>query len=679
VKNCLIKFILLFYFLALPTANASEMKRSILALWDSSLVGNDYSLSDIHRKLEFVFNYYGFTVDYHDINRPLPSDSEMSSRAGIVSWFGRDGMKNPDAYAVWLSKQIRKNIKVIILGEAGFSMDEKKQNISIERVNSVMSLLGLQFSEQFFDNPLLSSISKSKGAEYVEFERSLENEIAAFRKVESRSPANDVWLSVISKGDKVPSDLIVVNKRGAYVQDGFVLFNHPQDNLSSWRVNPFRLVETLFASNLYPIPDTTTLNGKRIFFSQIDGDGFLNVSNVDRNLTSGEVIYKEILQKYQLPITASVITIEMDPSKGVVKNDKSAQIARRIFALPHVAIGSHTFSHPLSWSQNPSAAELENYINTKNTKKKHTGPILSYDIPGLVLDYKSETVGSLEFINSHLAPKNKKGEILLWSGSCLPPAEAIKDLDEKNFLNINGGDSRMDELYNSHSSLSPLSRRPGNFIQVYAGNANENTYTNLWSPPFSGYKDVIQTFERTESPHRMKPVDIYYHFYSGEHEASLKSLRLAYDWVLRHDLIALYAADYVRIVKGFLSTKIDILGARRFFIRNHGQEKTFRFKTTSLFPDYNKSQNIIGHQVFQDELYVYLGNEESSLVELTEMAPENPYLISSNGKLKSKVKENGIIIYSFEGNTAQKASFFENGKTKDYLSTTTSLEVRIKE
>ncbi len=655
------------------------MKRSILALWDSSLTGSDYSLSDIHRKLEFVFNYYGFTVDYHDINKPLPSDSEMESRAGVVSWFGRDGMKNPDAYAIWLSKQIRKNIKVMILGEAGFSMDEKRQNISIERVNGVMALLGLQFSEQFFDNPLLSSILKSKGAEYVEFERSLENEIGSFRKVESRSPENDVWLSVISKGEKTPSDLIVLNKRGAYVQDGFVLFNHPQDNLSSWRVNPFLLVETLFATSLYPIPDTTTLNGKRIFFSQIDGDGFLNVSNVDRTLTSGEVIYREILLKYQVPITASVITIEMDPSKGVVKNNKSAEVAKKIFALPHIAIASHTYSHPLSWSQHPSAAEVENYISTKNTKKKHNGPILSYDIPGLILDYKAETAGSLDFINSHLAPKNKKGDILLWSGSCLPPAEAIKDLDERNFLNINGGDSRMDELFNSHSSLSPLFRRPGSHLQVYAGNANENTYTNLWSPPFSGYKDVIQTFERTETPHRMKPVDVYYHFYSGEHEASLKSLRIAYNWVLSHDLILLYAADYVRVVKGFAAAKIDILGPRSFFIRNNGKEKTFRFKTTSLFPDYKRSKNVIGHQVFQNELYVYLGNDDSSLIELSDLEPKNPYLISSNGELKSRIKEDGVTIYSFEGNTNLKATFFENGKPQDFISKTKSLEVRIKD
>lgn len=592
--------LILGFFLFTQTAVAGVWNRHILAMWDSNGEAEDYASTVIHRKLEFVFNHYGYILDFVDIHQgALPKNTEKY--AGIVSWFNREGMKNPDAYSSWLSGEVKKGKKVLIFGTPGFVVDEKGKSESIERVNRVLGELGMDFTGKFSDNPLLISTASSRGKDFVEFERSLEHEVSSFRFVKNLSRKNEVWLSLKSKGDQENSDVVIVGDKGAYVQDGFAIFFHPQDGKSQWRVNPFRVVERVFGAKAWPVPDTTTKNGKRIYFSQIDGDGFINVSEVDRKLYSSEVILKEIIQKYKLPVTASVITAETNPSWGVVKDPRIKEIAKKLFNEPNVEPASHTFSHPLSWAKNPGKAEREAYLG-KNSQAK--GPIVSYRLTEN-LDYAKETTGSIEEINQTLT--TKKASTLLWSGSCRPPAEALKLLEAKGYLNLNGGDSRMDSSYDSHGHLSPLGRREGGALQVYAGNANENIYTNLWSPPFAGYRDVIQTFERTESPRRLKPVDVYFHYYSGDHEASLQSLRIVHEWVKKRDLEAIFASEYARIVQGFFTATIEEKNPDEFVIKNNGALRTLRFRSDRV-PDYKRSSNVKAHTLFQGELYVTLGD-----------------------------------------------------------------------
>ncbi len=588
------------------SARADSWNRHILALWDSQGTAQDYSSTVIHRKLEFIFNHQGYILDFVDVHRdPLPK--ETSKYAGIVSWFNRDGMKNPDLYSAWLGNEAKKGKKILIFGTPGFVLDERGGNESVDRVNRAVRGLGFEITGKFSDNPLLISVASSKGKEFVEYERSLENEISSFRFVRNISPSNEVWLSLSSKGEKETSDVVIVGDKGAYVQDGFAIFFHPQDGKSQWRVNPFKVVERVFGKRNWPVPDTTTRNGKRIFFSQIDGDGFMNVSEVDRKLLSSEIILREILKKYRLPVTASVITAEMDPALGVTSDPRVLRTAKEILALPNVEPGSHTFTHPLSWAKNPDKAERVAYLGKDS---RESGPIVSYKLKNYSLDYEKETVGSIEDLGKLTT---KKASILLWSGSCRPPGEALVALERKGYLNINGGDSRMDTAFNSLGHLSPLGRRESGALQVYAGNANENIYTNLWSPPFAGYRDVIQTFERTEVPRRLKPVDVYYHYYSGDHEASLQSLRIVHDWVKTHDLEKIHASLYARIVRGFYSATIEEKRPGEFFLKNYGDLRTFRFRG-DLKVDEKKSRNVKSSTLYQGELYVSLGEAPETTI-----------------------------------------------------------------
>lgn len=636
-----------------------------MALWNSrdGKFGRDYSVSLLHSKLEFIFNHYGLNLEFHDLYNGVPKDNLGEDYIGIVSWLTTQVMETPDEYSVWLRTQVRNKKKLLVMGDFGFSRKKSEKEEKIARVNQVMNLIGIDASESFYDNPLLIRI-KSKKDSLSEFERSLANELPYYRVVRNKDPKNTVWLSVSSGNPETESDVIIVGPKGGYVQEGFSLFHHPQEGKTYWRVDPFALVKTIFSPKLVPIPETTTINGKRIYFSHIDGDGFMNVSNIDRKRFSSEVIRDEIIMKYPLPITASVITMEVNPEWQIKGAEKFSEIAKDIFKLPNVEPASHTFSHPLSWNKSPSALEVRNYLGENSN---HKGPILSYYKAGKVLDYERETVGSLNFINEKILDE-KKAELLLWSGSCRPPGEAILELEKKGYLNMNGGDSRMDQKFKSVSHLSSLYRRPEGRLQVYSGAPNENIYTDLWSPPYSGFDQVIETFENTESPRRLKPVNVYYHFYSGEFRSSLQSLTKVYDWVLKQDLHPVRASFYPKMVENFLNLKLEEISKTTFRVSNARSIKTLRFESEELFPDYEKSKNVLGHQRLNSSLYVFLGPQSEALIELKAQPSSGLFLESSNGKIESIVRTGKRITYTFRGEVPLEATFNVYGEKKKFHS-----------
>jgi len=56
----------------------------------------------------------------------------------------------------------------------------------------------------------------------------------------------------------------------------------------------------------------------------------------------------ELIAPYpDLPVTLGIIAGDVTASEG--GNSHSASIARRIFALPQVEVGSHTYTHIFNW------------------------------------------------------------------------------------------------------------------------------------------------------------------------------------------------------------------------------------------------------------------------------------------------------------------------------------------
>jgi hypothetical protein len=170
----------------------------------------------------------------------------------------------------------------------------------------------------------------------------------------------------------------------------------------------------------------------------------------------------------------------------------------------------------------------------------------------------------------------------------------------------------------------------GQVRQIYAGDSNENTYTDLWRGPYYGFREVTETFERTGQPRRLKPVDIYVHFYSAEKTAALQALTSVLDWARSQPLFPVFTGEYARIADSFYRVSLRRLGPGRFRIEGGLPLRTIRFDGEKRFPDLARCRGVLGFKHDQGSLYVSLDQREPREIVLADTPPKRPYLREAN-------------------------------------------------
>lgn len=630
IKIIFISLILIFSYQA--GFAEEELKRTILALFDSTEELNrreDNNL--IHNNIEVILNYLGFKVIYWDINRGLPREEDLKNVGGVITYFQDGVMPRASDYCFWVKRQIEEGRKFVILGNMGAFVDKHSGRLPRDKVNLVFSSLGLEYKGEGIDNPLFIEIVK-KDNKAVGFEKKPEPE--NYEWIISRNKNNKVYLTLRRKDIPASeSSAVIVTPQGGFALEGYVLFREHFFDKYRWILNPFLFFSKSFAAEETPHPDTTTLLGRRIFYSHIDGDGFRNLSL--KKKFCGEIIKEEILKKYNLPITVSFIAADID--KRYFGNSLFLKMAKEIASLPNVEIGAHGYSHPLDWQRKITAYSLADYSQSLKEKQDIASESDYKDYATVLVSeeeyLKTEIDKAVDFINKNIAPANKKVVIYQWTGDCLPPPEALERVNNLGLENINGGDSRFDRAYPSYTSLAPLSRPLGGKRQIYTSNANENIYTNKWSGPFYGLKQVIETFKQTEiptladkTPRRISPLNIYCHFYSAEKNASLKALKEVYDYCLSQNIIPIFTSYYTKIVKGFFSLRIIKISNKAWKFSHYGNLGQIRFDNVDYYPDLSRSRNILGFKFWKGHLYVHLKKAEEAILYLTDKKPSLAYL-----------------------------------------------------
>ena len=296
-----------------------------------------------------------------------------------------------------------------------------------------------------------------------------------------------------------------------------------------WILDPFRFLAGALALPPIPVPDPTTANGRRVMEIHVDGDGFVSVAELPDRPFAGEVIRRDVLARYGFPTTVSIIEGEIGPT-GLYP-DKSAaleEIARRIFARPEVEIASHSYSHPFDWLRAEGGAPPPDERDGDDPRDGDRLPI-----PGYTYSLEREIDGSIAYINNRLAPTGKTARVFLWSGDALPPEAALERTQALAVENLNGDNAEEPGPHPALSQVPSFLRPVGGRTQIYAPAQNENVYTNLWRGPYYGFRRVIDYFRFTDSPRRLKPIGIYYHFYSGTKTAAIKALHDVYAWAQR--------------------------------------------------------------------------------------------------------------------------------------------------
>jgi len=586
----------------LGISNIEIVPRRILVLYDSA--ESELPYSEAHRYLALPLQYMGYVADYANVREQLPAVTLTGKYAGIVSWFSDESMNSPGRFVQWLSRQLEDGVPLAILGSMG-----------MQPGNEFFASLGLKPVSGELKKPL-KIVYADEMAQMEAAQLPLSRGLFPLKAVD---PAVQVHAS-IEDARHERMDVILTAPWGGMALAPYVL-EKGLDEHARWRLNIFSFLEKSLRLEAMPVFDTTTENGSRLLMTHIDGDGAASRAVMPGSPLAIRVIRDEILLKYPLPATVSVITSEFEKDGLYPKlASEMQQVARSIFALPYVEIASHTYSHPFSWAT--AARDSHAHLN----------------IPGYTYSLDKEINGSVSFINEELAPANKKVKVFLWSGDALPGEEALKMVDALGLRNLNGGNTIATSDNSSLTDISSMGRPVGGHVQVYAPVMNENLYTHNWTKPRYGFERVIETFKLSDTPRRLKPIDIYYHMYSGSEIASLNALRTVYDWSMQQETLPVWASEY--------SDKVDAyyhaVSARKlngtWLMRASSALRTVRLDRRMGWPGLSSTSGLAGVRDIPQGRYVHFGDKSDEYgfysMRLQKQPPEKAYLVRANAMIR---------------------------------------------
>jgi polysaccharide biosynthesis protein PelA len=664
--------------------------RKVLVLYKKS-EGKDVENTAFYIKSGIILNHLGLAADYIDIESEKPGDEKMSEYRGIISWFDSEQMKNADEFNQWLLHQIDMGKKVVILGNYGalYDLDTFARSAGAQDVFSRMGiqLIGdFEYLKKNFRNLrtiMLTSRPVSPGDIFADErmipgrpDRSgiveIENIVAGFDErffgfeapfspkkigyitpIRSISGDNHVLLTIESGIYGTTTPAIIGSWGSCMLGDYFFQQFElgPYDRIKDyneflnaqfknthfrpkdygrWVVDPFLFFTKALELEDIPRLDYTTLNGQRILYSHIDGDGLINLSEVEPLKYCGEIIREEVLKKYNVPITASIITNEMIRF-GSKHFNRPLKVARSIFTLDNVEVGSHTHNHPFNYSSGDASVEIGN-----------TGSG-NYNITYKLPDPEIEILYSTALMNQKVAPSDKQMKIVLWSGLCNPTSNVLEKTDVLGLMNINGGDPAYSRSQKSYSNISPILTRKKNTIQVHTSASNDYIYTEEWTGNFDGMKNLLEYFHLTDTPRRVVPLNIYYHYYSGAYHDSLNALKLVYDYCLKQPIAPIFTSQYAKIVNDFYHSKTARTDDGGFIVNNAGYLRTIRFDNSRRVPDLLRSVGIIGFNYHNDSLYVFLDETKHHVIYLTDSPQKKVYLVSASHYVSNwNVSESGV-------------------------------------
>jgi hypothetical protein len=612
------------------------LPRKVLIVQDSEV---DLPLDETPgvRDLATPLNYLGYDVEYANVNEPLPDGITPDRYAGIVAWLQSDETANSGAWRTWVDARMAAHVPMVFMGQFGFDAAEDE---------------GRALDLQAVAGPFTDKIEVVSRDPMVGFEVDPKLGARDLTGVQVGSASKSL-LRV--KSSEATLDQIAITPWGGFAMSPYTVVSLNGIGQERWAIQPIDFLRQALRLQAMPSPSVTTENGRRLFMTHVDGDGFASRAEFPGADYSGEALYQQIFTRYKVPMTLSVIEGEVGP-KGLYPQISSRleEIARKMFALPYVAIGTHTYSHPFEWEN----------VDAKTGERVDRGggdTAFSLNIPNYTFNIDREVTGSIDYINSRLAPAGKKVTILQWPGNCEPPAIVVRKTYQAGVDNVNGGDTVITKSANSWTNIAPIGvlKGPGAY-QVYAPNQDENVYTNDWLGPFYGFTRVLETFDMTDKPRRFKPVDIYYHMYSGTKVASLRALDQIFAAVLKQPVLPVHMTDYAHKVLDWrtfaVARSVQSEGANAksddWLVRGNGEVRELHWPQTTA-PDLHASRGVTGYAPGPDGTYIHI-TDGAARVSFDEpgalsKASALPYIAEANGFVRDFKRDAKGMSFEFGG------------------------------
>jgi len=601
-------------------SSKNALKREILTLISEEKYDKVYS--DAHRYGALVLEYMGYVQKLYNTKKSLPKINEMGHYAGVIVWLD-DEYKDPEKLMLWVKSVASLGIKVAFVDNFGTKIDDPALEIlgiSIDKnVKNIKKILHRHAMMGFEIQP---SHPRSSMQIYSKIKEPL---------------------LVYENTDGTTTTPAALTEWGGYALKEANMLSMNEDHL--WVINPFEFFASALSLKPILVPDPTTQNGNRLLFSHIDGDGIMNRVEGNSERFAGEILLEEILKKYKVPHSVSLVGAEIDKN-GLYPDiaEKLQAISKDIYKLENVEGATHTFTHPFIWGK----------IVNNTLDEQYRLKVKDYNF-----SIEREISQTLDEISSQLSPPNKpKAKTVFWSGDCLPQEETLAYVYSHGILNINGGDTQITKMNPWLSNIASLGIERGDYYQIYTGAQNENIYTNNWLSSFWGFKRVVQTFELTNSPRRFKPIDIYYHMYSGSKQASLKAVEYVFDWSLKQDVMPIFTSEYIPKVMDFYIVSLANEGDE-WLVEGMRDLKTLRIEKKEASVDFEYSKSTAGLKHFENHTYLSLGNSQKHFIKVdkSKSYKKGSYLVASNAKITEHKSESKSQSISFDGHVDLRLSF----------------------
>ncbi|MBD3766680.1 MAG: endo alpha-1,4 polygalactosaminidase [Gammaproteobacteria bacterium] len=555
-----------------------------------------------------VLNAMGYAVDYAPINKQLPAGFLADRYAGLLLWVTDDkDMQNNNQFTDWLLGIQQQKLPMLFVGDLNF----------LKRAKKLTKSLSLKLE----DTVDASRLEIVKQTQEVGYETPPVLDRLGFYSL-SIEEAHQAWLTIADQLGNQQTAIAITSWGGLVVAPYAYESVQVESAVERWVVNPYKLFEQALKLTPMPMPDTTTESGKRLLMVHHDGDGFASRSELPGAPYASKVMLDEIVKKYAIPMSISVIEGEVGAA-GIYPemSPQLESIARKIYSYPHVEIASHTYSHPFDWAVFSGArAESKLYANYNMT------------IPNYTPNLAREIEGSIAYINRQLTTTGKSVALLHWSGDCNPTKEALAMVEKQGLPSINGGNTVITLMDNSLTQVSPVGINKNGYFQVYAPIQNENVFTNDWTGPFNGYKRVLETFQLTEQPKRIKPVNIYFHTFALSKYASMQALKSVFDWAIKQPLHPIHASEFVRKASEFNRVVVAKSLDNQWVVRGLSSLQELRIPTHMGYPDLVSSDTVVGFNDHLDQRYLHVVGEDIRFY-LTKQPANLPYLIQANASV----------------------------------------------
>lgn len=623
--------------------------RTVLGLYDGRQESEPRD-TRLHQFLEFPLNHLGYVINYQDISEGLPPDELDSDVAAVATWFLTPPANRLDyeRWAAGAESECGTPVRWLVLGDPGTEL----HGASSPDRTAFLGYLGL---EDGGDETLIGSFATvlDIDPDLLDYESEFLIEPDVYRSTRALPDAQShLRIAPREDADNQGIDLVVTGPRGAFVHGSASIAFDRRSGQTFWIIDPFKLLAFVLDTRTHPIPDVTTLNGRRIFFSTVGSEGWLDVApglDFGQDLQVGaEILRDRVITPFaDLPQTVAVLNGDFDPTLSERAAALGKAVAAQLFELPQVMIASNGESMIRTWqffstydrgtetrqidefNASDAGDDVAGLFNvavknlggafanpgggaTPNAPRKYTSAVFELD---------REIVGALTAA-AELVPGGRDASLFEWSGDARPFEGALAAAREAGYPAIGGGGGVYNTFSPSISNLSPFSAPVGKEMQVYDGLSGDSAYTGYWTTPLFGFHALHGTLNATESPRRMKPFHLKYSARSMIDFGTRSAVQDALEMARAESFIPIVAAEYVRTVEGFLTARVVQEGDKAWRIVNRGALQTIRFDDAeALALDMDASEGVLGARRKDASLYVaLLPSATEPVIVLTESA-----------------------------------------------------------